>query len=86
MTQSSGAAFVTDSTPYTGHCDSIEDIQWSPTEKDVFVTASADKTIKVWDVRAGKKAQMSITAHTSDVNVISWNRYGLSNFIIVIVK
>jgi ribosome assembly protein RRB1 len=38
----------------------------------VFASASSDKTIKIWDLRA-KSAVISVKAHDSDVNVISWN-------------
>lgn len=75
LTQSIGSGFATDAEAFKGHTDSIEDIQWSPSEQNIFCTASADKTIKVWDCRAGKKPQLSIVAHTADVNVLSWNRY-----------
>lgn len=58
----------------TGHSASIEDIIRSPTEPSVLATASADKTIKLWDLRVGSDdSQLTINAHTSDVNVISWN-------------
>lgn len=33
-----------------------------------------DKTIKIWDARRREKAVLSVNAHSSDVNVISWNR------------
>ena len=35
-----------------GHTDSIEDIQWSPTQDQVLATCSVDQTIKLWDLRA----------------------------------
>lgn len=49
-------------------------LQWSPTEADVFASASVDKTIAIWDIRQGKSAFKSFKAHDADVNVISWNR------------
>ncbi|OMJ71696.1 hypothetical protein SteCoe_30026 [Stentor coeruleus] len=58
----------------TGHAASIEDIQRSPTEPSVLATCSADKTIKIWDLRtANDDSQLTINAHSSDVNVITWN-------------
>lgn len=66
-------SFEQESTPYTGHKDSIEDIQWSPTEPEVFASCSVDKTVKVWDARMNKFAR-SIEAGNGDINVISWNR------------
>eukprot|EP01125_Pyxidicula_operculata_P004431 TRINITY_DN1679_c0_g1_i1.p1 TRINITY_DN1679_c0_g1~~TRINITY_DN1679_c0_g1_i1.p1 ORF type:complete len:444 (+),score=118.20 TRINITY_DN1679_c0_g1_i1:287-1618(+) len=65
---------VNQSTPYAGHTASVEDLQWSPSEPDVFASCSVDKTIKLWDGRKGRSPVTSIDAHESDVNVISWNR------------
>eukprot|EP01089_Gocevia_fonbrunei_P016368 TRINITY_DN5043_c0_g1_i3.p1 TRINITY_DN5043_c0_g1~~TRINITY_DN5043_c0_g1_i3.p1 ORF type:complete len:443 (-),score=128.96 TRINITY_DN5043_c0_g1_i3:17-1345(-) len=72
--------FVVDSTPYTDHKGSVEDLQWSPKETNVFASCSADHTVKIWDARTKKKAAMSVEAHNCDVNVISWNRQ--SDFLI----
>lgn len=68
------AQFVSEHTPFVGHTASVEDIQWSPFEENVFSSASVDKTIKIWDARKKKSAALSIEAHNYDVNVISWNR------------
>lgn len=59
---------------FTGHESSVEDIQWSPNEASVFISASADKTVRVWDIRDSKKSQITFQAHGEDVNVISWNK------------
>lgn len=60
---------------YSFHTDSVEDIQFSPTEPEAFATCSTDGTIKVCDMRqhSYKQAQINIKAHDCDVNVISWN-------------
>ncbi|GAA6046855.1 hypothetical protein JCM3770_005677 [Rhodotorula araucariae] len=61
--------------PFTSHTDSIEDIQWSPSEATVFASCSSDRSIRVWDVRVkDRKSVIGVAgAHDSDVNVISWN-------------
>jgi len=65
----------TDALPYLGHESSVEDLQWSPTEANVFASGSSDKTIKIWDARTNqRKAVLSVVAHDSDVNAISWNK------------
>lgn len=57
------------------HEGSVEDLQFSPKEPDVFASCGTDGTVQVVDMRACsyKKAQIHIKAHDCDVNVISWN-------------
>nr|ACG42483.1 glutamate-rich WD repeat-containing protein 1 [Zea mays] len=63
-----------DANPFVGHSASVEDLQWSPTEADIFASCSVDGTISIWDIRTGKKPCISVKAHEADVNVISWNK------------
>lgn len=75
LTSITPSGFHTSPNPYLSHTSSIEDLQWSPSENTVFASASADRTIRVWDVRAkGRKSVVSVEAHDEDVNVISWNK------------
>eukprot|EP00897_Mesotaenium_endlicherianum_P006292 jgi/Mesen1/5691/ME000288S04903 len=47
--------------------------QWSPTEADVFASASVDHKIIIWDARSRQQPALTLKAHDCDVNVISWN-------------
>jgi len=70
-------AWTVDQRPFIGHKESVEDLQWSPTEATVFASASVDKTLRIWDTRANPASANMLTvdeAHEADINVISWNR------------
>ncbi|KAH7572146.1 hypothetical protein JRO89_XS04G0211200 [Xanthoceras sorbifolium] len=70
----SDGTWTVDTNPFVGHSASVEDLQWSPTEADVFASCSVDGHIAIWDTRLGKSPITSFKAHNADVNVISWNR------------
>jgi ribosome assembly protein RRB1 len=70
-----GGKWATDNRPFVGHTSSVEDIQWSPNERNVFASASSDGTVKVWDVRSkSHKPAISVTVSNTDINVMSWSK------------
>lgn len=74
-TRTEGGGWVTDSRPFVGHTSSVEELQWSPNEKNVFASASSDGTVKVWDVRSkSRKPAVDVKISNTDVNVMSWSR------------
>lgn len=64
----------TENIAFREHKSSVEDIQWSPTENNVFASCSSDQTVKIWDTRNKKRSAVGIHASNSDVNVITWNK------------
>ncbi|KAI8373646.1 WD40-repeat-containing domain protein [Choanephora cucurbitarum] len=64
----------TDNVAFREHKSSVEDLQWSPTENNVFASCSSDQTVKIWDTRNKKRSAVGIHASQSDVNVITWNK------------
>lgn len=69
-----GGAWTTDSRPFAGHVGSVEELQWSPSEANVFASASSDGCVKIWDLRSkAHKAAVSVQVSQTDVNVLSWS-------------
>uniref|UniRef100_A0A7N4NN92 THO complex subunit 3 n=2 Tax=Sarcophilus harrisii TaxID=9305 RepID=A0A7N4NN92_SARHA len=59
---------------YRGHGDSVDQLCWHPSNPDLFVTASGDKTIRIWDVRTTK---CIATVNTKGENInICWSPDG----------
>ncbi|KAI9749370.1 MAG: hypothetical protein M4579_006901 [Chaenotheca gracillima] len=75
--QSEAGGWTTDTRPFTNHEGSVEELQWSPSERNVFASCSSDGTIKIWDVRSKSHKpalSVAVSASGADVNVMSWSR------------
>lgn len=73
LTMLTSGGYATESSPFKGHKSSVEDISFSPNERTVFCSAGSDGFLRVWDTRREKSPALSISASSSDVNVMSWN-------------
>ncbi|KAN0067365.1 WD40-repeat-containing domain protein [Elaphomyces granulatus] len=74
-TRTEGGGWVTDSRPFVGHSSSVEELQWSPNERNVFASASSDGSVKVWDVRSkSRKPAVDVKISKTDINVMSWSK------------
>ncbi|KRX48983.1 Glutamate-rich WD repeat-containing protein 1 [Trichinella murrelli] len=72
-----GGEWQIDQRPFKQHQSSVEDLQWSHQEANVFFSCSADRSILVWDCRMAPKDACVFgipEAHRKDVNVISVHR------------
>ena len=46
---------------FKGHSDQVEALAWHPNNDGIFVSASADKSIRIWDSKAGKVQKVEKT-------------------------
>ena len=54
---------------------SVEELQWSPSERNVFASAGSDGCVRVWDVRSkSRRPALSVKVSETDVNVMSWSK------------
>ncbi|CAG2108638.1 unnamed protein product [Medioppia subpectinata] len=49
---SEGSTWAVDQKALVGHKESVEDLQWSPSEENVLGSCSVDQSIRIWDIRA----------------------------------
>lgn len=68
------SGWTTDKSAFHAADQSVEDIQWSRSEKTVFATGDCGGFVRIWDTRLKKhKPALSVSATQTDVNVLSWS-------------
>jgi histone-binding protein RBBP4 len=58
-----------------GHTDAINALAFNPASEFVLATASADKTIGLWDLRNLKDKLHSLDGHGDAVTSLAWHPY-----------
>ena len=77
-----------------GHSDSVDSLVWHPHSDSTLATSSSDKTIKLWDTRAGKCSHTFATdgenlnlswspdaAYLAAGNKVAWSSCGLCEYL-----
>jgi ribosome assembly protein RRB1 len=74
-----GGKWIVDKKPFQGHSASVEDLQWSPTEADVFASCSVDGTLRIWDTRHREQSAISIKAHDAFVAHFKYHKGAITS-------
>lgn len=56
-----------------GHLDAINALAFNPNTETLVATASADKTIGIWDLRNTKEKVHTLEGHNDAVTSLSWH-------------
>ena len=51
------SCFQNHESTYKGHRESVDQLFWHPSNPDLFVIASEDKTIRIWDAKGERLLQ-----------------------------
>lgn len=54
------------------HKAEVNSVDFSPFSDHLFITSSADKTVKLWDMRNLKQELHALEGHTDEVFTVSW--------------
>lgn len=59
---------------YHGHDDTVEDVQFCPSNAQEFCSVGDDSCLILWDARAGTSPSVKVEkAHNADLHCVDWN-------------
>ncbi|GLJ49211.1 hypothetical protein SUGI_1038960 [Cryptomeria japonica] len=59
---------------YKGHKDTVEDVQFCPSNAQEFCSVGDDSCLILWDARAGNEPAVKVEkAHNADLHCVDWN-------------
>eukprot|EP00854_Cymbomonas_tetramitiformis_P028913 gene28913-35921_t len=65
---------VTCRTRFAGHKDTVEDVQFHPSQPEELCSVGDDRALLFWDGRAGLKPVLQVAnAHSADVHCVDWS-------------
>jgi histone-binding protein RBBP4 len=58
---------------FRGHTSVVGDVDWSPTQENVFASVGDDKMLMVWDSRTAQEPSTKIEAHEREILSVAFN-------------
>uniref|UniRef100_A0A1I7XR95 WD_REPEATS_REGION domain-containing protein n=1 Tax=Heterorhabditis bacteriophora TaxID=37862 RepID=A0A1I7XR95_HETBA len=62
---------------FIGHSGWVSCVKWNPNDEKCFVSASFDKSVKVWDIRSAKTSLFDLYGHDDRVLCCAWGLDGI---------
>lgn len=68
-----GTATIEPTSVFRGHDSVVGDVDWSPTNENVFASVGDDKMLLIWDTRTAQEPTSKIEAHSREILSVAYN-------------